>query len=1166
MTGGMLILLGETAYLAVWKNLIISAIIFMAAMMIFAKEIKSGNSTGKKKSSYLLLFCCFTAGISIGIVSDLEDRETKKLIDKNVRIEGKVTDVHEGEKSLRITVKAGSNNVVVYVKNGTVATNQNNEDDVEREDIDVAKNEADAANSGVYVVNNSTDVERKEINVAKNKGDVAREEINVAKNKDDVARKEINVAKNKDDVARKEINVAKNKDDVEREDIRVGMYIVAEGFLEMPEGSTNPGAFDIAEYYSGKGILGVMYVDHVDVQRKKDHIMYALGYLRDSLEESLHNYFSDDRASFLSAMLLGDKSGLDRKQKLMYQKNGFAHILAISGMHVSIIALAFEKLLEMLGVRRKLRCTFAMILIILYGLMTGFAPPVVRAIVMLVLRYTAFLVRRSFDVPTDMMLAILIMAILNPQSVFTAGLQLSFAAAAAMYISDRIYINYIGWRSRIFLYEKYGGLADVKSENMADEIYGRSSDGKSGRLADVKSEDMADEEDGRLADVKSEHLSDEPFTEMKEHGELFEKAYVSDQDKKHRRTHVKTNDNKCKLLGKSLCARHHSFKEKLIMHIKEFGRKNYFISRKNTGRVFDRKISNISNNKTVKNIQKSFAGFKKKSLMDKNTFIKRIKEGIGRIIISTLAMNIILTPLLIYYYYEIYPYSMILGIIILITVSYVIAGGFITAILGMLCMLISSGISIGTFAGFIWRIIDFFARASAMFVDLILNLYEKVCDMGFRLPLSGINTGHTSVWMCVIYYIFIIALVSSILRNPRRGAVRKNKVDNKPEHEIYSFLIQYIVSSFKRVDGLILSTSKSIREEPDSLLRLKRKGIRILRHYSGMAYLLCALFIFVVGDINRYSDRVVILDVGQGSSAIVHFSDGRNYILDGGSTSKEAVGEYVIIPALKYYGMSDITGIFVSHTDEDHINGLIELACLKSLYRLRIRALYMAEGTKQDENYLELEDLAGVKISGVSEGDVVDGCFKIIYPYEGSDIYPYEESDFYPYEELDIYPCDVSENQLTDASARNEMGEYRQSRDSTMEEMVTKISNEQDETENSGNDYSLVVMMDGIFNGREIKILFPGDIGSEVEKRIVEDSIIRGKDISADVLIAPHHGSRYSSSSTFLEKVSCKTVIISCGKNNLYGHPAPETLERMDEAGCRIIRTDKSGAVIIDLR
>ncbi len=1150
MTGGMLILLGETAYLAVWKNLIISAIIFMAAMIIFAKEIKSGNSTGKKKSSYLLLFCCFTAGISIGIVSDLEDREAKKLIDKNVRIEGKVTDVHEGEKSLRITVKAGSSNVVVYVKNGTVATNQNNEDDVEREDIDVAKNEADAANSGVYVVNNSTDVERKEINVAKNKGDVAREEINVAKNKDDVARKEINVAKNKDDVARKEINVAKNKDDVEREDIRVGMYIVAEGFLEMPEGSTNPGAFDIAEYYSGKGILGVMYVDHVDVQRKKDHIMYALGYLRDSLEESLHNYFSDDRASFLSAMLLGDKSGLDRKQKLMYQKNGFAHILAISGMHVSIIALAFEKLLEMLGVRRKLRCTFAMILIILYGLMTGFAPPVVRAIVMLVLRYTAFLVRRSFDVPTDMMLAILIMAILNPQSVFTAGLQLSFAAAAAMYISDRIYINYIGWRSRIFLYEKYGGLADVKSE----------------------------------------HLSDEPFTEMKEPGELFEKAYVSDQDKKHRRTHVKTNDNKCKLLGKSLCARHHSFKEKLIMHIKEFGRKNYFISRKNTGRVFDRKISNISNNKTVKNIQKSFAGFKKKSLMDKNTFIKRIKEGIGRIIISTLAMNIILTPLLIYYYYEIYPYSMILGIIILITVSYVIAGGFITAILGMLCMLISSGISIGTFAGFIWRIIDFFARASAMFVDLILNLYEKVCDMGFRLPLSGINTGHTSVWMCVIYYIFIIVLVSSILRNPRRGAVRKNKVDNeadnkadnkpdnkpdnrtdnktdsrtdnridnKPEHAIYSFFIQYIVLPFKRVDGLILSTSKSIREEPDSLLRLKRKGIRILRHYLGMAYLLCALFIFAVGAINRYSDRVVILDVGQGSSAIVHFSDGRNYILDGGSTSKEAVGEYVIIPALKYYGMSDITGIFVSHTDEDHINGLIELACLKSPYRLRIRALYMAEGTKQDENYLELEDLAGVKISGVSEGDVVDGCFKIIYPYEESDIYPYEGSD--------IYPCDGPENQLTDASARNEMGEYRQSRDSTMEEMVTKISNERDETENSGNDYSLVVMMDDIFNGREIKILFPGDIGSEVEKRIVEDSIIRGKDISADVLIAPHHGSRYSSSSTFLEKVSCKTVIISCGKNNLYGHPAPETLERMDEVGCRIIRTDKSGAVIIDLR
>ena len=67
------------------------------------------------------------------------------------------------------------------------------------------------------------------------------------------------------------------------------------------------------------------------------------------------------------------------------------------------------------------------------------------------------------------------------------------------------------------------------------------------------------------------------------------------------------------------------------------------------------------------------------------------------------------------------------------------------------------------------------------------------------------------------------------------------------------------------------------------------------------------------------------------------------------------------------------------------------------------------------------------------------------------------------------------------------------------------------------------------------------------------------------ILKCPHHGSRYSSSYELLEGFKPDITIISCGKNNMYGHPHKETLERLKEADCRIYRTDLQGCVIISI-
>ena len=88
----------------------------------------------------------------------------------------------------------------------------------------------------------------------------------------------------------------------------------------------------------------------------------------------------------------------------------------------------------------------------------------------------------------------------------------------------------------------------------------------------------------------------------------------------------------------------------------------------------------------------------------------------------------------------------------------------------------------------------------------------------------------------------------------------------------------------------------------------------------------------------------------------------------------------------------------------------------------------------------------------------------------------------------------------------------------------------------------------------------PKITASEVEKKIrFTDGHQRKR-----ILKCAHHGSKYSSSEEFIEGYDPDIAVISCGKNNMYGHPAPETLERLKEEGSFIYRTDLDGAVIIE--
>ena len=96
----------------------------------------------------------------------------------------------------------------------------------------------------------------------------------------------------------------------------------------------------------------------------------------------------------------------------------------------------------------------------------------------------------------------------------------------------------------------------------------------------------------------------------------------------------------------------------------------------------------------------------------------------------------------------------------------------------------------------------------------------------------------------------------------------------------------------------------------------------------------------------------------------------------------------------------------------------------------------------------------------------------------------------------------------------------------------------------------------------EFSLLLTGDVDGQGEELLRQELRRRGID-EIDVLKVAHHGSGYSSSQAFLEQISPRLAVISCGRNNSYGHPHKETLVRLSEAGSVILTTPEYGAVMI---
>ncbi len=295
-----------------------------------------------------------------------------------------------------------------------------------------------------------------------------------------------------------------------------------------------------------------------------------------------------------------------------------------------------------------------------------------------------------------------------------------------------------------------------------------------------------------------------------------------------------------------------------------------------------------------------------------------------------------------------------------------------------------------------------------------------------------------------------------------------------------------------------------------AVLRLPHLWPRRVAQMICFAGLGCALAVATYPFGSRWAKgklEVTVLDVGQGDSLFVVSPGGKTMLIDGGGASggfpgREQhagidPGEEAVSPYLWSRGFRKLDVVALTHAHQDHLGGLTAV-----LDNFQVGRLWIGREANS-ASLAKLEEFArerGVPIERELRGKSFawDGM-------EGAILWP-ETAD------SDVAP-----------SAKN--------------------------------DDSLVLRL----KYGSLGVLLPGDAEKAAEHGILAENDFDA--LQADVLKVGHHGSKNSSTPEFLAAARPRVGIISAGEDNPYGHPSPELLERLEDAGVRILRTDRDGAV-----
>lgn len=210
-----------------------------------------------------------------------------------------------------------------------------------------------------------------------------------------------------------------------------GDVLKIKGKLEKPEGPKNFGEFDYELYLAQEKIFTYLNIwQEKDIKKiGEDDSNFLASFAlsaRNRINEITKKTLPPPYNFLLVGMLLGERGFIPLDLKEVFTEAGIMHILAVSGLHVGIIAMALLAFLSILRLPKKLKLLILILILIIYASITGFRPSVLRATIMFILLIGGKLINRSRNLNISLFFAAFLILLLNPLTLYDAGFLLSF--------------------------------------------------------------------------------------------------------------------------------------------------------------------------------------------------------------------------------------------------------------------------------------------------------------------------------------------------------------------------------------------------------------------------------------------------------------------------------------------------------------------------------------------------------------------------------------------------------------------------------------------------------------------------------------------------------------------------------------------------------------------
>ncbi len=263
------------------------------------------------------------------------------------------------------------------------------------------------------------------------------------------------------------------EDELPIDTLRCGMTICAQVDTRVPSAASNPFGYNYARYLLTRGIALTATTSTENLSLLSDASFSWTAFFidcRNRIEQVICRLYDEQTAPLVCALVIGDRSLLPEEMYEQFRVTGLAHLLAISGLHISCLAAALDYML------RKIRCpkgiifSFVTLFLLFYAALTGFPASICRAVIMYILSAAARFFHRRADGYTSLTIAAIILLLVNPLYIIDSSFILSFASVAGLLGLTRLFIPRRIFRLQSFLYYPVLWITSMLAASLAAQL------------------------------------------------------------------------------------------------------------------------------------------------------------------------------------------------------------------------------------------------------------------------------------------------------------------------------------------------------------------------------------------------------------------------------------------------------------------------------------------------------------------------------------------------------------------------------------------------------------------------------------------------------------------------------------------------------------------------